>query len=100
MEVPLPKIRAIAAATVLLLSVTGLGGCLGDGDEDPAEVLEQIFSNDERISSGVLDVSLEVSAEGDQGGTLSASLGGPFQGDPDDPEALPQLDLAASVSGD
>jgi hypothetical protein len=95
------RFLAIAAAVAVLL----IGGAVvvfagGDGDEDPTTVLEQIFNNDERVTSGVLDLSLEVSAEGEQGGSLSASLGGPFQGDADDANALPQLDLTASLSGE
>jgi hypothetical protein len=97
------KLRTLALICALALPTVVVAGCGDDdggGDEDPGVVLEQIFNNDERISSGVLNLSLEASAEGDQGGSFSASLGGPFQGDADDPNAVPQLDLTASVSGE
>jgi hypothetical protein len=101
----LTKLRTLAVACALALSTGALTGCEpfggdGGGDEDPNQVLEQIFNNDQRISSGILNLSLEASAEGDQGGSFSASLGGPFQGDPDDRNKLPELDLTASVSGE
>jgi len=77
-----------------------IAGCGGDSgsDEDPQDVIEATFNNDEQVSSGVLDLSFDVSA-GDQG-SFNASLDGPFQGDSDDPTAVPQLDLTASASGE
>lgn len=79
-----------------------IASCGGDegSDRDPQEVLSATFNNDTRISSGVLDVTVEASAEGDQGGSVSLNLNGPFQGDPDNAAAFPQLDMTASVSGE
>jgi hypothetical protein len=79
-----------------------IAGCGGDDEassEDPQTVLEETFNNDTKVSSGDLTLSASVNAEGSQGGEFTASLSGPFQGDPDDPKALPQLDWTATASG-
>lgn len=98
------SIRTLLAICALALPIpAAIAGCGGDddgGDEDPQAVLDATFENDERISSGDLDLTASVTAEGEQGGTFELSLGGPFQGDPDDPTAIPQLDLTGSVSGE
>jgi len=97
----LTRTRSLFAASLLALSVpAAIAGCGGDSgsDEDPQDVIEATFNNDEQVSSGVLDLSFDVSA-GDQG-SFNASLDGPFQGDSDDPTAVPQLDLTASASGE
>ena len=95
------RTRSLFAAALLALAVpVTIAGCGGDdgGDQDPQEVLDATFNNDETVSSGVLDISVDASA-GDQG-SFNATLEGPFQGNADDPTALPQLDLAATVSGE
>lgn len=95
--------RTLLAVCALALPIpAAIAGCGGDdgGDEDPQEVLTATFNNDTMISSGVLDVSVEASAEGDQGGNFNLSLSGPFQGDPENANAIPQLDLTATASGE
>jgi len=98
----LTRTRSLFAAAVMALTVpaaiAGCGGDDDDGDQDPQEVIDAIFNNDEQVTSGVLDFSVDVSA-GDQG-NFNASLEGPFQGVENDPAALPQLDLTASASGE
>lgn len=97
------RTRTLLAACVLALpipiAIAGCGGDEGSG-EDPNEVLLATFNNDTQVTSGVLDLTLDVTAEGDQGGSFSASVSGPFQGDPDNPNAIPQLDLTAALSGE
>ena len=66
-------------------------------DEDPQTVLDETFNNDTKVTSGDLSLTASVSAEGEQGGSFEASLGGPFQGDPENPTAIPQLDWTASA---
>lgn len=92
----------IAACLVALPIPVAFAACGSDEnkDRDPQEVLSATFNNDTRITSGVLDISLEASAEGDQGGNFEVSLSGPFQGDPENENALPQLDMTASLSGE
>ena len=91
-----PRLIAALAALAVPALVAGCGGD-SSSDEDPQDVIEATFNNDEQVTSGVLDFSIEASA-GDQG-NFSASISGPFQGVEDDPTAVPQLDLTAKVSG-
>ncbi|MGI9019524.1 MAG: hypothetical protein ACR2G3_02290 [Solirubrobacterales bacterium] len=98
------RTRSLFAATLLALTAPlAIAACGGDddgggGDGDPQEVIDATLNNEEQITSGVMDLSVDASA-GDQG-TFTLSLNGPFQGVEDDPSALPQLDLTASVSGE
>jgi hypothetical protein len=99
------RTRILLAACALALTVAAVLAACGDDDsdaasEDPQTVLEQTFENENTIASGNLDLSLSGSAEGEQGGSFEASLSGPFQGDPDDPTTIPELDVSASVSGE
>jgi hypothetical protein len=93
----LSRIRLLSLATVALLGA-GFVGC-GDsgGDEDPQQVLDETFNNDESVSSGSIDLSLGGSAEGEEGGEFDASLSGPFQGEEGE---FPEFDLTASLSGE
>jgi hypothetical protein len=79
--------------------VAGCGGGSDSSSEDPQTVLDETFNNDTKVSSGDITLSASVNAEGSQGGQFQASLSGPFQGDPDNPNTLPQLDWTANVSG-
>lgn len=96
------RTRSLFATAVLALTapvaIAACGGDSGASDEDPQEIINAIFSNDEQVTSGELDLSLDLSA-GDQG-NFSASLSGPFQGVEDEPTALPRLDLTATASGE
>ncbi|MGH2985460.1 MAG: hypothetical protein ACRDLO_02090, partial [Solirubrobacterales bacterium] len=97
------RIRTYFALCALALVVPVLiAGCGGDdsSDVDPQTVLDETFDNDESVSSGNLSLSVGGSAEGDQGGSFEASLSGPFQGDPDDPTAIPQLDWTGSLTAE
>jgi hypothetical protein len=91
-------ICAIAVPAGALIS--GCGGDDESSDDDPQAVLEETFNNDEQISSGNLSLSASVSASGEQGGSFEASLSGPFQGDPENQNTIPQLDWTGSVSGE
>jgi hypothetical protein len=94
----LTRTRLLSLAAVSLLGaglIVGCGG--GGGDEDPQEVLDETFSNDETVNSGVIDLTLNASAEGEEGGSFDASLNGPFQGAEGE---FPELDLTASLSGE
>ncbi len=78
-----------------------IAGCGSDesSSEDPQTVLDETFNNDTKVTSGDLSLTASVNAEGEQGGSFEASLTGPFQGDPDNENALPQLDWTVSATG-
>lgn len=77
-------IRTLAALILALtaaLAIAACGGGDGGGDEDPNEVLEATFTSQEAVTSGVFDVSVELSATGgEDDGSLTARLTGPFKG--------------------
>lgn len=88
----------LAAIAVLATALVACGGDDGGGgaDEDPQKILTATFSGDkDRVQSGVIDLSLDVNVEGDQGGEFSATLTGPFQSEDD--AKLPELDLEATA---
>jgi hypothetical protein len=98
----LTRIRTLLVVCAFALPIPAvIAGCGGDdsSSEDPQTVLDETFNNDTQVSSGDLALTASVNAEGDQGGSFEASLSGPFQSDPDNPNTLPQLDWTASVSG-
>jgi hypothetical protein len=89
----------LVIAVTLGLAVAACGGDddSGGGGEDPQQVLDATFSNQQTITSGSFDLNFKVVAEGDQGGTFEGSIGGPFQGR----EAkFPQFDLDAEIKLD
>lgn len=96
------RIRALVAVLAIALpvpvAVAGCGGGSSSSSEDPQQVLDQTFNNPTKVSSGNLDISLSGSAAGSQGGSASASITGPFQTDPNNPNAFPQLDLTAKIT--
>lgn len=82
------------------LAAALIAGCGGDdgSDADPQELLEQTFGADAEITSGVLDLNLEAEADGEEGGSLSGTLSGPFQSTGAD--ELPQFDFDLSLQAD
>jgi hypothetical protein len=97
----LRRLRALLLFSISVAAVLTIAACGGDsgGDEDPQQVLDATFSNQESVSSGNLDISLTVDAEGgDDPGSLEASLSGPFQGGEDG--TVPQFDLTAEAKVD
>jgi hypothetical protein len=102
----LTSTRTLLAICALALPIpAAIAGCGddddgGSSDADPQQVLEETFNNETSITSGNVDLSLSLSAEGEQGGSFEAGLGGPFQGDPENPNTLPQLDWTVTASGE
>ncbi len=92
-------VAVLAIALPIIAIVAGCGGGSSSSSEDPQQVLDQTFNNPTKITSGKLDLSIDGSAEGQQSGNFSATITGPFQTDPSNTTAFPQLDLAVSVSG-
>ena len=95
------RIRTFILLCLLALAVPiVIAGCgSDDSSEDPQTVLDETFNNDTKVTSGDLSLTASVNAEGDQGGSFEASLSGPFQGDADNPNAIPQLDWTVSATG-
>ena len=94
------RFRTLIVASALALGIPAVvAGCGGDdsSDVDPQTVIDETFANDETVSSGDLSLSVNGSAEGEQGGSFEASLTGPFQGDPENPNTIPQLDWTGAL---
>jgi hypothetical protein len=91
----LTRIRALLLVSLALVAAVAIAACGDDGgDEDPQEVLEATFNNEEQISSGVLDATIKFTAEGGEDeGTVEASLGGPFESSGDG--SVPSFDITA-----
>ena len=91
-------------ARLLLICCLALPGvafaaCGGSGDEDVDTLLAQTFSGDKQVDSGRLALEARVDARGSERlrGPVELKLSGPFQ--KSEPEALPEFDLDASLSG-
>lgn len=89
----------LALAVTLPVTIAACGGDEGS-DADPQEVIEEAFNNDTKLESGVVDLTLDFSAEGSEGGSLAVNLNGPFTMDPDNPEEIGQIDWDVSVTGE
>jgi hypothetical protein len=95
------------SAFALVLAVSGLAlvaGCGGGGQQASSDMpvdqlLKQTFSGDKQVKSGVLDLSLQVNAQGSSQlkGPLTLRLTGPFESQ--GKGKLPKFKLAASVAG-
>jgi len=92
----------ILALFATLAAVAGLlaacGGGSDDSDssgEDPQTVIEN--ASLEGVKSGEIDMSLNVTAAGDEGGEVEVNLSGPFEAGAKG--ELPQLGLSAEASG-
>jgi hypothetical protein len=97
------RIRTAVAVLAIALPIpAAVAGCGGGGSsggtEDPQQVLDQTFNNPTKVTSGKLNITLDGSAEGAQGGNVSATIEGPFQGDANNQTAFPQFDLTADIS--
>ena len=89
---------ALALAVPLPAVIAGCGG--GDSSEDPQQVIEDAFSNDTTIESGVIDLTLDLAVEGSEGGSLEANVTGPFATDPENPDQIGLLDLDVTATGE
>jgi hypothetical protein len=85
---------AAFAALAALLSACGGGG--GGSSEDPQKVIES--ATFEGVESGDVNLSLNVTSEGEKGGEAKVDLSGPFQST--GKKSLPELDLAVKANGE
>src|SRR5438477_7601461 len=92
-------VDVLAIALPIPAAVAGCGGGSSSNSADPQQVLSQTFNNPTKVTSGNVDISLSGSAQGSQSGSFNASITGPFQSDPNNPTAFPQLNLTAKISG-
>lgn len=86
---------ATLAAVAGLLAACGGGSDSDSSGEDPQKVLES--AGLEGVESGEVDLSLHVTAEGDEGGDIEVNLSGPFE--MGTKGELPQLEMTAEASG-
>jgi hypothetical protein len=85
---------AAFAALAALLSACGGGG--GGSSEDPQKVIEQ--ATFEGVESGTVSLTMNVKAEGENGGNMKIDLSGPFQST--GKESLPELAMELKANGD
>ena len=93
------RLRLLSAFAVLAACAAVLAACGGSSDksgESAQSVLEEATL--QGIESGDLGLSLDVSAPGSEGGKVSVSVSGPFQGE--GKASLPQLSMTAKAKGD
>ena len=98
-----PIRKLFLLALLIFAAPVALVACGGEdsSDEDPETVLRETFGNNEQVSSGTFSLSVNGAVEGGESpGSGDASLSGSFQSNPDDPSAVPQLDLTGSVNGE
>ncbi len=94
--------KTLLAALALAIPIPAvIAGCGDDeSSEDPQEVIEGAFNNDTSLESGVVDLTVELTAEGSEGGSIGVNVSGPFATDPENPESIGQFDLDLSVIGE
>jgi hypothetical protein len=95
----LSRIRIFALFATLAALASIFAACGGGDDdnssEDPQKVVES--ASLEGVKSGEFEMSLNVVAEGDEGGEVDVSLSGPFEMGAKN--ELPQLELSATAEG-
>lgn len=86
---------AILAAIAAVFTACGGGDDDGGSSDDPQQLVEN--ASLEGVKSGELDLSLDVKAEGEEGGDVEVNLSGPFEAGAKG--ELPQLDMTAQAIG-
>jgi hypothetical protein len=85
---------AIFAALAAVLSACGGGG--GGSSADPQQVIEQ--ATFEGVESGDVHMTMNVKAEGENGGNMKIDLSGPFQST--GKKSLPELAMTLKANGE
>jgi hypothetical protein len=96
----LSRIRFFALFATLAALTVVFAACGGGGsdssNEDPQKVVEK--ASLEGVKSGEFEMSLHVNAEGDEGGEVDVSLGGPFEAGAKG--ELPQAEVSVEAEGE
>lgn len=95
------KLRSLLALPLIAFAMLSLSACGGDDsaeDLDPAEVLEQAFSGEHEVNSGVLEVSASGEVPGDEGGSGSLTVTAPFNST--DGEEVPEAEVTIDLEGE
>jgi hypothetical protein len=87
-------VTAIAICGLAALVAWGCGGT-ANAESDPEALLEETFSGEGGVDSGVLDLALSASSKRPGGGSLAATLEGPFE--TRGPEQPPLTDVGVSL---
>ncbi|HEY8465354.1 MAG TPA: LppX_LprAFG lipoprotein [Solirubrobacterales bacterium] len=88
-------------ALVLALAAAVFAACGGgddEGDGDPAELLRTAFTEAQNLESAVLDLSIDGTLEGEQGGEFSVSVSGPTVAGGENDIGSADLDVSASAT--
>lgn len=75
------RFRLLFAFSILAVLAAGLVACGGGGgSQSPQDVINQTFgSGHDKLTSAALNLTLKTNVTGPQGGTLDATLSGPFE---------------------
>jgi hypothetical protein len=94
-----PHRLSLLAVVAALIAAFVLSACGGGGSEKSGESAQAVLEEAtlQGIESGEVDLSLDLSAPGSEGGHLEVSLSGPFQSE--GKNRLPQLSMAATAQG-
>jgi hypothetical protein len=91
----LTRFRAFFLISMCALLATALTGCFGSGGGDPKQVVDQ--ATFKGVQQAQLNLSLDATGTSSQGGTVKASLTGPFESQ--GKTKLPKFDLKVQASG-
>ncbi|HET9162072.1 MAG TPA: hypothetical protein VFN89_01335 [Solirubrobacterales bacterium] len=93
------RLRFLAALALLAALSAVLVACGGGGSDKSGESAESVLEEAtlQGIESGKVDLALNLDAPGSEGGKVSVSLSGPFQGE--GKGSLPQLAMNAKANG-
>lgn len=89
---------ALSAVAVVSIAFAACGGDDAASDLSPTEVLEQTFSGDHDLTSGVLGISASAEVPGEQGGSGEFSVEAPFNNNGEG--EIPDLSLSIEADGE
>jgi len=94
----LSRLHILALFAALISLTAALAACGGSGSsDDPQQVVDEATL--QGIESGELDLSVGVKTVGAKSGNVDVSLSGPFQGESESEDQLPELALLVKADG-